>query len=48
METFNIIRDDFDASAESGQRAKVNMMWGANELDRSNVNFWNTTFKGDI
>lgn len=23
-------------------------MWGGNELDRTNTNFWNATFKGDI
>jgi hypothetical protein len=23
-------------------------MWGAKGLDRSETNFWNTTFKGDI
>jgi len=23
-------------------------MWGAKELDRTETNFWDTTFKGDI
>lgn len=48
METFTIIGEEFEQGASGNSRTKVKLMWGGNELDRSNTNFWNATFKGDI
>jgi hypothetical protein len=46
MKVFTKIATEFPRPA--ARKPEVTYMWGAKELDRTNTNFFNTTFKGDV
>ena len=46
MEVFNILDDEFPKPPEA--KPEIELMWGASNLNRSEVYFYNTSYKGEI
>ena len=46
MRVFTKIGSEFPRAPN--RKPEVTFMWGSESLDRTNVSFWNTTYKGEI
>jgi len=46
MKTFTLLDKEFPKSAAI--KARVELLWGGTDLDKTNVPAWNTSYKGDV